>query len=147
MSYWSIVNIIIGKIILIKFGLCPFKSMYIIYCWTGIWKLSCSAWENCRRYHWYNYWYKLIDFFKINEINNINSRSGSGRNKGGTTCIDSSTVNYVLYTTSVLKILQDFDSIISTIVNRTYSSLNVFFFFQIETSNPPLAVHMKIIQV
>lgn len=65
-------------------------------------------------------------------MNNINSRSGSGRNKGGTTCIDSSTVNYVLYTTSVLKILQDFDSIISTIVNRTYLSLNVYFFFKLK---------------
>lgn len=53
-----------------------------------------------------------MNFVKNDKIYNVvNSRFGSDKNIGGTTCKNSSTVDYVLATTNVFRILQNFDVI------------------------------------
>lgn len=75
-----------------------------------------------------NYGYKLIEFCKNNEIYIVNSQFGSGENIGGTTCKNSSTVDYVLSTTNVFRILQNFDVIdFCNFYSDVHIHISVFF--------------------
>lgn len=88
---------------------------------------------------WNNYGYKLIEFCKNNEIYIVNSRFGSDKNIGGTTCKNSSTVDYGLATTNVFRILQNFDVIVFAIFIQMYTILYRFL-FHIVIRNQPTVV-------
>lgn len=59
--------------------------------------------------HLNNFGYKLIDFCKNNELYIVNSRIGNDKHTGGTTCKNSSTVDYVLSSVHMFAFFQDFD--------------------------------------
>lgn len=56
-----------------------------------------------------NFGYKLVEFCKNNDIYIMNSRVGNDKNIGGTTCKDSSTVDYVLASANFFAIVESFN--------------------------------------